>query len=191
MKLMWLTDSRRNEGQFSQSPATFEASRSGLEWEARSHPVPRQFDVVIERDSEGYYVDSRLPHASAISRRGHRAYSRSHRTLSGSGGQSGTGVGVRWNPACDHRSMSRAPRVTGPDLIARSQRPVAVFCGSKAAIISCGMRMDGARSCPGTPARPPAPGSFARSSDSRAILGTPVEASTFRKRTSRPRAALK
>lgn len=26
--------------------------------EARTHPVPRQFDVVIERDSEGYYVAS-------------------------------------------------------------------------------------------------------------------------------------
>jgi predicted RNase H-like HicB family nuclease len=26
--------------------------------EARTRPVPRQFDVVIERDSEGYYVAS-------------------------------------------------------------------------------------------------------------------------------------
>ncbi len=31
---------------------------SRLQWESRIHPVLRQFDVVIERDSEGYYVAS-------------------------------------------------------------------------------------------------------------------------------------
>jgi|SRR5215831_13981246 len=33
-------------------------STGRLQWKARTHPVPRQFDVVIERDSEGYYVAS-------------------------------------------------------------------------------------------------------------------------------------
>ena len=31
---------------------------SHLQWKARTHPMPRQFDVVIERDAEGYYVAS-------------------------------------------------------------------------------------------------------------------------------------
>ena len=29
-----------------------------LLWNARIYPAPRQFDVVIERDAEGYYVAS-------------------------------------------------------------------------------------------------------------------------------------
>ena len=32
-------------------------ARNGLEWE-RGDPVPRYFDVVLERDEEGYYVAS-------------------------------------------------------------------------------------------------------------------------------------
>ena len=34
------------------------AGQCRLQWKARTDPVPRQFDVVIERDSEGYYVAS-------------------------------------------------------------------------------------------------------------------------------------
>jgi predicted RNase H-like HicB family nuclease len=34
------------------------SNRFRLQWKARIQSVPRQFDVVIERDSEGYYVAS-------------------------------------------------------------------------------------------------------------------------------------
>src|SRR5262249_8484427 len=36
----------------------FGGSISRLQWKARIHPVTRQFDVVIERDPEGYYIAS-------------------------------------------------------------------------------------------------------------------------------------
>ena len=39
-------------------PPAFEGCTSRLQWKARTHPVPRQFDVLIERDSEGYYIAS-------------------------------------------------------------------------------------------------------------------------------------
>lgn len=54
--------------------------------------------------------------------------------------------------------MSRAPRVTGPDLIAALAKTVSAFCASKAAIISCAMRMGEARLCPRTRARRIGPG---------------------------------
>jgi len=97
----------------------FERRESRLQWKSRI-AMPRQFDVVIERDSEGYYVAS-VPQLPACHTQGRSLDevmdTRSHRTVSGSRRCSGTGSGVRWHPACDHRGMSRAPRITGADLL--------------------------------------------------------------------------
>jgi predicted RNA binding protein YcfA (HicA-like mRNA interferase family) len=85
--------------------------------------MPRQFDVVIERDAEGYYVASvpQVPgcHTQARSldeinervREAIRVVPRGRR-------RTGSAFGVCWHPARDYCGMSRTPRVTGTDLIA-------------------------------------------------------------------------
>ncbi len=77
--------------------------------------MPRQFDVVIERDSEGYYVAS-VPrmagchtHARSLDEFTERIREAIELCMEVEGAPE-LQFGVRWYPACDHRGMSRSPR---------------------------------------------------------------------------------
>jgi predicted RNase H-like HicB family nuclease len=90
--------------------------------------VPRQFDVVIERDSEGYYVAS-VPQIPACHTQARSLDEVTERIREAIALCLEVEVPSCRTPAGEHRRMSRVPRVTGPELI--SSLAVSAFrrCG--------------------------------------------------------------
>jgi hypothetical protein len=85
--------------------------------EPEDNPLPRQFDVIIERDEEGYYVASvpQLPGCHTQARTLDEATERIREAIELCARPE---FGVHWHSTHHCGGMSRTPRISGSDLIA-------------------------------------------------------------------------